>query len=113
MVAASHHGWRWLLLQLPTLLVLAALAGLGYVGYMTDWKVPKFSALWSKQEPPTEEPAIKLVPEAALQHDPDLCVRQFQKWEIQFPEPEVVAKAGLQFAPVATRPIAVYVTANG
>lgn len=99
--------------QLPTLVVLAVLAGIGYVGYLTEWKVPKFSALWSQQEGPAEEPAIKLVPDATAERDPDPCIRQFQKLQIQFPEPDALVKAGLHFAPVATRPMALYVAANG
>lgn len=113
MAAAPRNVWHALLLQLPTLLVLAALAGLGYVGYVTGWKVPKFSALWSNSEQASDEPAIKVVADPALQQNPDPCVRQFQRVEIHFPEPEAVVRAGLQLAPVATRSMAVHVTANG
>jgi hypothetical protein len=40
MTPTPLNAGRWLLLQLPTALVLAALAGVGYVGYLTVWKVP-------------------------------------------------------------------------
>lgn len=37
--------WRRLRRAAPTVLVLAALAGLGYFGHHTGWKIPKFSQL--------------------------------------------------------------------
>lgn len=36
---------RWLWSNLPTLLVFGAIAGLGYYGHRSGWKVPKFSVL--------------------------------------------------------------------
>jgi cobalt-zinc-cadmium efflux system membrane fusion protein len=113
MTAALRNVCRWTLLQVPTVVVLAALGGIGYVGYATDWTVPKFSALWTPEEPKTDEPVIKLVPNKELHQHADPCMREFQKLEIRFPDAEWIAKAGLQFAPVATRSMAQYVTATG
>jgi membrane fusion protein, heavy metal efflux system len=39
------RGFRSLLGMMPTLVVLAALAGTAYWGHATDWKAPKFSAV--------------------------------------------------------------------
>ena len=103
MIAAPLTAGRWVLLQLPTVLVLAALAGIGYVGYLTEWKVPKLSALWTRKAGRRRKPRSSSCPTAS-QQNPDPCVRQFQKLEIQFPEAEDVTQAGLQLAPVATRP---------
>jgi multidrug efflux pump subunit AcrA (membrane-fusion protein) len=43
---SEHGSWlAWLLHSIPTLLVLALLAGVGYYGHHTGWQLPKFSAL--------------------------------------------------------------------
>src|SRR5436853_7368779 len=39
----AESGWRQIL---PSVLVLAALAVVGYAGHRNGWKVPKFSALF-------------------------------------------------------------------
>jgi multidrug efflux pump subunit AcrA (membrane-fusion protein) len=40
---------RWVVRTIPTLLVLAALMGVGFAGHRSGWKVPKFSALIGHQ----------------------------------------------------------------
>lgn len=40
----------WVTRTVPTLLVMGALAGLGYFGHLYDWKLPKFSELTTHRE---------------------------------------------------------------
>jgi multidrug efflux pump subunit AcrA (membrane-fusion protein) len=43
--ARRNHLTSWLLRTIPTVLVLAALAAIGYWGHHSGWKLPKFSEL--------------------------------------------------------------------
>ena len=49
-IAPPHKGriaglFAWVWKTLPTLAVMAVLAGLGYAGHHTGWKIPKFSEI--------------------------------------------------------------------
>lgn len=102
-----------ILSQAPTVLVLGALAGIGYWGAAHDWAVPKFSALFSKPAEADEGPAVTVIPDSASEKSPDPAVRQFQNVRLRFPSAEAAQRAGLRWAPVETRSMAEYVTANG
>jgi len=47
--------WQWVLRAVPTVVVVAALAGLALWGHLTDWTMPKFSSLVSKDVAAVEE----------------------------------------------------------
>jgi cobalt-zinc-cadmium efflux system membrane fusion protein len=44
-VGRRFHPLAWLWSKLPEFLVFGAIAGLGYYGHRSDWKLPKFSTL--------------------------------------------------------------------
>lgn len=99
---------------LPTLLVLGALAGLGYWGAKTDWQVPKFSEIWAKPAAEEEpDPTIKIIQEKASQENADPCIRQFQGTQLIFPDKKEVDKAGIRCVPATSRTLSQYLTANG
>src|SRR5205085_9422034 len=89
--------------HVPTVLVLASLAGVGYWGAANDWTVPKFSSLFSRPEEPEKEPAITAIPDPAAQQSSDACTREFQNLKLQFPSADAARKAGLRWAPVESR----------
>jgi len=50
--SARSSARGWVSRTVPTLLVIGALAALGYLGHHFGWKVPKFSAIVGENEPP-------------------------------------------------------------
>ena len=57
---------RWLLRAIPTAMVVTSLGGLALWGHFSDWTVPKFSALFGKQNETGQEWCQEHnVPEAA------------------------------------------------
>ena len=52
--SATRKVIAWLIESIPTIIVLAALAGIAYWGHHNDWKVPKFSELAGTAPPPAE-----------------------------------------------------------
>src|SRR5262249_27300289 len=99
--------------HLPAILVLAALAGIGYWGAVNAWTVPKFSTLFSRPEEPEQKSAIVSIPDPASERSTDACTRAFQNFKLRFPSADAARKAGLRWAPVESRSMARYVTANG
>src|SRR5262249_29357682 len=99
--------------HVPTVLVLAFLAAVGYWGAAPAWAGPHVSALFSHPEEAEKEPAIVVTPDPAAQQSGDPCTRQFQNVQIRFPSADAARKAGLKWTPVEWRPMARYITANG
>jgi multidrug efflux pump subunit AcrA (membrane-fusion protein) len=50
----TRKAIAWLIESIPTVIVMAALAGIAYWGHHNDWKVPKFSELTGTAPPPAE-----------------------------------------------------------
>jgi len=67
----------WIAHQIPTVVVMALLAGLGLYGHHSDWKLPKFSALAGTASPTRDDwCAEHSVPESqCVICDPDLLPR--------------------------------------
>lgn len=97
----------------PAVLVLAALAGIGYWGAANAWTVPKFSTLFSHAEEPQEQPGIQSIPDPASQQGTDACTRDFQNFKLRFPSGDAARKAGLRWTTVESRSMSRYVIANG
>lgn len=97
--------------QFPTLVVLVLLAGLGVWGIRYEWKVPRFSSLWSAPEPEEASAAIEVSPEDASISDAN--ERAFQNRRIVFPSEKIVEGAGIHITPVEKRDLTDYITANG
>jgi cobalt-zinc-cadmium efflux system membrane fusion protein len=94
----------------PTLLVLLLMVALGVWGVRFDWKVPKFSSLWTKPAADTEEPGLTLSPESS---GDDAVARAFERRSLEFPSIEAVTRAGIKATPATVRPFSQYVVANG
>jgi cobalt-zinc-cadmium efflux system membrane fusion protein len=93
--------------QLPTVLILALLAGLGVWGARNDWKLPSLGRLWEREAGTGKETAaIRVVADPA---DPSATAPV----RIEFPSEAAVAKAGIATRPVEVHTLARYVTANG
>lgn len=69
--------FAWIAHQVPTIVVIALLAGLGLYGHHSDWKLPKFSALAGTASPIRDDwCAEHSVPESqCVICDPDLLPR--------------------------------------
>ncbi len=52
--STSRKAIAWLIESMPTVIVMAALAGIAYWGHHNDWKVPKFSELAGTTPPAAE-----------------------------------------------------------
>lgn len=111
--------------QLPTLLVLLALAGIGYYGYRTEWRAPRFAALWGGGAPAEKsegangqgghsasEPKLTVTPDPAAPKPPNPANScPIAGVLIQFPSAALVRNVGIQFAQVRETPLAAHVTA--
>ena len=91
--------------RLPAVLVLAALAGVGVVGYLNDWKLPRVfggASAGAKGQPESDAPA-----EASDPGDSTSAKRPIRL------SAEAARKAGVETAAAAERPMARYVHAHG
>jgi cobalt-zinc-cadmium efflux system membrane fusion protein len=86
--------------QVPAVLTLVVLAGIGIWGARNHWKLPSFGG-------PRAAGAASTPPAAGAEAPSSKCAR------VVFPSAEAVAKVGIEVAPVQVRPMAQYVTATG
>src|SRR4051794_3864599 len=94
----------------PTALVLAALAGLAWWGYATDWAVPRFGGPAAAAGGGAEGAVQVLRPEGAAPAGP--CAA-FAGVRVRFPSASAVGQAGVRMQAAVERPLDVTVTANG
>lgn len=92
--------------RLPAVLVLAGLAGVGVVGYLNDWKLPRLfgngASAGAKDEPESAAPS-----ETSDSGDSTSAKRPIRL------SAEAARKAGVETAAAAERPMARYVHAHG
>src|SRR5579884_1331528 len=91
---------------LPALLTLAALAGVGYVGYRNDWTLPSLAQLRGESEAPDREAARDTTRVVAGSPGGGPS-------RVEFDSAESVRKAGLRWEPARAQALGQYVTANG
>jgi cobalt-zinc-cadmium efflux system membrane fusion protein len=103
MVSTVRRLVRGALGVLPTLVTLAALAGVAWWGVRNDWRLPAATAAADPE--PTEQPASRVSPGT-----PD---KPAVRARIAFGSPDDVRRAGLQFAAARTQALTRFVTATG
>lgn len=90
---------QFLRTQLPTLLVLLVLAGIGYWGYRTEWRIAGFSASRENEAGgPAEHAAqvgARVVAPESINEDCPL-----DRTRLEFPSAEAVNSAGIRVAPI-------------
>jgi cobalt-zinc-cadmium efflux system membrane fusion protein len=100
---------------LPTVLILAALAGVAVLGSSSGWTIPQASRLWGRTAPPGDkhtEEAVKVVASTGAASADDAS-GSTPPAQIEFASPNTVRKVGIQTAPVQVHPLAQYVVATG
>ena len=108
--------FRLMRTQLATLLTLLALAAIGYWGWRTEWRIPKFGA--AEESPPAagnsgsatqpEQAATKIVPPQSANKNCPL-----DQTRIEFPSAESIRLAGIEVVPVEEKPLAATLSAPG
>jgi cobalt-zinc-cadmium efflux system membrane fusion protein len=104
----------WIVRQVPTVLTLAALAGVAVYGAHTGWRIPPFAELSGQGADPAKkstEPPVRIVSDASASSEVKSPSHHLKR--IEFPSADAVSKAGIAVAKVEERPLDHYVTANG
>jgi cobalt-zinc-cadmium efflux system membrane fusion protein len=106
----------------PGLLVLAALAAIGYWGHRTGWKAPKLAALLAGQTADAQKDdagdgdadagsAVKVIAPDKTDTAPD--VYALDRTILRFASADDIEKAGIQKDRAQEKPLAAYVSAPG
>jgi cobalt-zinc-cadmium efflux system membrane fusion protein len=113
MQSRSRRVAAWVVARVPTVLILALIAGLAIWGARNDWKFSRAGddqAGSKEKEDPNKTKVIVDSDRPGEDKTESVAARQPR---IEFPSADAVRATGIEVAPVSKRDMAQFVTANG
>lgn len=101
-----HHAWQLVRTSLASLLTLLVLAGIGYWGYLTEWKLPGFSSGGQQvgEEPEAKQEDKRTSAQVIRPASVDKSC-PLDRTRIAFTSAEAVRAAGIEYGAAEQEPV--------